>query len=287
MTQQVHILWIISLVYAVTLAAAGGDGLAQAQVAEAAATVQANLKQPTAAEPTKPAAVTAGTPSVDVREIKIDGRPIRGARDAKVTVIEFDDFQCPFSARMHTALSEVMNHYGDRIRLVTRDAPNILIHPWSIRAAVNANCLASQSADAYWDFSDYVFANQNQINSAGKQDAQFAALDKLAAEAGQKHQLEPAALEQCLQAESDTEVTQSRRDAKEKVGIAGVPTLFINGEKITGVMTSQQLRERLDGALDSVAHPVPTSTTNTAPPAAAVAPSPAPSQQDIPIQPHL
>ena len=212
--------------------------------------------------------------------INIDSRPVRGEQDAKVTIIEFDDFQCPFSARMHKAVDEVMSGYADRVRLVTRDAPNILIHPWSIHAAVNANCLASQSADAYWDFSDAVFANQSQINAEETQAASFVLLDKMARDFGQKHQLKSASLEECIQAQSsDAEVKRSRRDAIEKVGIVGVPTLFINGEKITGVMTAQQLRERLDRALHTAAQPVPKSTTTMTVPARETAPSSASSHQ--------
>ena len=75
-----------------------------------------------------------------------DGRPVRGNPDAKVTVVNFDDFECPFCARMHTTLmSDIFPEYKDKIKIVYKDFPLVQIHPWAQRAANDANCLAAQS----------------------------------------------------------------------------------------------------------------------------------------------
>ena len=101
-------------------------------------------------------------PFVEVmNKIDTTGRPSRGAKSAKVVVVNFDDFECPFCARMHqTLFPEIFKEYGDRVTFIYKDDPLAEIHPWAIHAAVDANCLAAQNTDAYWDFADYIHAEQ-------------------------------------------------------------------------------------------------------------------------------
>jgi hypothetical protein len=98
-----------------------------------------------------------------MKKIDVSGRPSRGNKDAKVVIVNFDDFQCPFCSRMHeTLFPQLLKEYGDRIQIIYKDYPLSEIHPWAIHAAVNANCLAAQNGDAYWDFADYMHANQRE-----------------------------------------------------------------------------------------------------------------------------
>ena len=84
-------------------------------------------------------------------KIKMADRPVRGNPDAKVTIVNFDDFECPFCARMHsTLMSEILPQYQDKIKIVYKDYPLISIHPWAQHAANDANCLAKESGPAYW-----------------------------------------------------------------------------------------------------------------------------------------
>ncbi len=109
-----------------------------------------------------------------MNKIDLSGRPTRGSKDAKVIVVNFDDFQCPFCSRMHQNLfPTLLKEYGDRVQFVYKDYPLEEIHPWATHAAVNANCLAAQSVDAYWDFADYVHANQREVNSEKGEAGQF------------------------------------------------------------------------------------------------------------------
>jgi protein-disulfide isomerase len=72
-------------------------------------------------------------------------------------VVNFDDFECPLCSRMHqTLFPEILRDYGDRVTY--KDHPVVEIHCWALHAAVDANCLTSQSTDAYWNFVDYIHA---------------------------------------------------------------------------------------------------------------------------------
>src|SRR5512141_1433644 len=86
-----------------------------------------------------------------MNKIDLAGRPVRGNKDAKVTIVNYDDFQCPFCARMHETLTnDILKTYGDKVRVVYKDYPLTEIHPWAKRAAIDANCLAAQNQGAYW-----------------------------------------------------------------------------------------------------------------------------------------
>ena len=126
-----------------------------------------------------------------MKKIDVSGRPTRGNAKAKVVAVNYDDFECPFCSRMHqTLFPDLLKEYGDRVVFIYKDFPLAEIHPWATHAAVNANCLAAQNQDAYWDFADYIHANQKDVNSEKSHDDQFAALDRMATEQGQKHNLD-------------------------------------------------------------------------------------------------
>jgi len=122
------------------------------------------------------------------------------------------------------------------------------IHPWAIHAAVDANCLAAQNGDAYWDFADYLHANQKEISSEKTRDGQNAALDKLAIQQGQKHNLDASKLQACVKAQDDSAVRASQREG-DKLGVSATPAMFVNGQKVDGAVPIEEVRAVLDSAL--------------------------------------
>ncbi|MGC2259369.1 MAG: thioredoxin domain-containing protein [Candidatus Sulfotelmatobacter sp.] len=190
-------------------------------------------------------------------KINTAGRPTRGAKASKVVVVNFDDFECPFCSRMHQELfPEIFKEYGDRVTFIYKDYPLVEIHPWATHAAVDANCLAAQNNDAYWDFADYIHANQHEVSNEKTPAARFEALDKLAMLQGQKHSLDTVKLQSCIKAQDDSAVKASMKEA-ESVGVEATPTMFINGEKIDGAVPPSELRAALDRALRDANLPVP------------------------------
>jgi protein-disulfide isomerase len=192
-----------------------------------------------------------------MKKIDLNGRPSRGNKDAKVVVVNFDDFQCPFCSRMHqTLFPELLKEYGDRVEFVYKDFPLTDIHPWAVHAAVDANCLAAQNNDAYWDFADHIHANQHEVNSEKGRDAQFAALDRLTLEQGQKHNLDQTKLQACVKAQTEDAIKASMHEA-EGVGVSATPTLFVNGEEMDGALPASEMRAAIDAALQRAGVPVP------------------------------
>lgn len=184
-----------------------------------------------------------------MKRIDIAGRPTRGNKDAKVVVIDYDDFECPFCSRMHqTLFPQILKEYGDRVLFIYKDYPLEEIHPWAVHAAVDANCLAAQNNDAYWDFADYIHANQQEINKEKDKDKRGTALDKLATLQGQKHNLDDAKLQACLKAQDDKAVRASMKEG-DALGVNATPSLFVNGERVDGALPVEEIRTMFDRAL--------------------------------------
>jgi protein-disulfide isomerase len=193
-----------------------------------------------------------------MKKIDLAGRPVRGNKDAKVVVVNFDDFQCPFCSRMHqTLFPELLKEYGDRVEFVYKDFPLAEIHPWATHAAVDANCLGAQNTDAYWDFADYIHANQHEVSTEKTREGEFAALDRLTTLQGQKHNLDQTKLQSCIKAQKDDAINASVKEG-ESVGVSATPTLFINGQEMDGALPASEVRDALDHALQEAGVPAPT-----------------------------
>jgi protein-disulfide isomerase len=203
--------------------------------------------------------------------IAVAGRPERGSKDAKVTIVNYDDFECPFCSRMHqTLFPDLMKTYGNQVRVIYKDYPLVEIHPWAMHAAVDANCLAAQSNDAYWEFADYDHANQKAINGE-KRDVkeENERLDQITLDVGKKHNANLDQLQACVKKQDESGVRASMAEG-DKIGVDATPTLFINGERLSGAKTESELRDVIDRALKDAGQTPPPA------PAAAASASPAP-----------
>jgi protein-disulfide isomerase len=203
----------------------------------------------------------------NMKKIDVKGRPVRGNPNAKVVVVNYDDFQCPYCSRMHeTLFPKLFKEYADRVAFIYKDFPLSEIHPWATHAAVNANCLADQNSDAYWDFADYIHANRQVVNSEKGLDNQFAALDRITNSEAGKFKLDAAKLQACVKTQADAPVKASVKEG-ESLGVSGTPTLFINGQMIDGARPVSEFQSLFDDALKQagVTPPVHAGATGAAP----------------------
>lgn len=195
--------------------------------------------------------------AANMRKIDTTGRPFRGAQNAPVSMVIYDDFECPFCARMYvTLMNEVMNNYRDRVKIVMKDFPILDAHPWAMRAAVNAHCLADQDLAAYWEYSDYIHSRQQDVGAKVLKQGvvDTAAMDAIAKDSGAKHQVKPVALQACIAAQDQSKVLQSIDEGK-SLGVSATPTMFINGQEVEGIQTVENVRSLLDRALSEAKTP--------------------------------
>jgi len=205
---------------------------------------------------------------IPAENIPVDHRPVRGNPNAKVTVISFDDLECPYCARMHQQLfPETLDRYGDKVKFIYKDDPLTEIHPWALHAAVDANCIADQNGSAYWGYVDYLHAHGQDVTGADRDLAKSReVLDKIAREQGKIFSLDAAKLDACLKKQDDSAVQASMKEA-ESLGVEGTPYLFIDGEHVDGAQPKEQVWLLIDRALRAagVEPPPPVSAPAAAP----------------------
>jgi len=181
-------------------------------------------------------------------KIDVQGRPLRGNAAAKVTIVNFDDFQCPFCSRMHATLfPDLLLKYGSLVKIIYKDYPLVEIHPWALHAAVAANCLAAQDNGAYWEFADYVHEKQRQVSGQNPAEA-TANLNRIATDVAGRRHLDSQKINACVTANDEASVRASMAEA-DKLGVDSTPTMFINGEKVSGAIPPDAMRAILDRAL--------------------------------------
>ncbi len=188
--------------------------------------------------------------------ISADGRPFRGGpATAPVTIVAFDDLECPFCAKLHSKLfPAITERYGDKVHIVYKDFP-LDQHPWATRAAVDTNCLGSLSNDGYWSEVDYIHAHAGEMGADPK-DAKAEKtlpraseqLDNLTREQGQFRKVDMTKLNACL-TKQDAAAVNASRDQGLKLGVDSTPTLYVNGDKLDGAVSLDFLFGIVDQAL--------------------------------------
>jgi protein-disulfide isomerase len=202
-------------------------------------------------------------------KISTAGRPGRGGPpNAPVVIVGFDDLECPYCAMMNAELfPAILNRYKDQVRVVYRDLPLDELHPWARHAAVDANCLAAASTDGYWNFVDYVHAHASGMADPEKTAAKAnQSLDKIALDEGAKQKINQSELTACLLKQDDAGVKASVTQAETDLRLDSTPVLYVNGEKVEGVVPIETLYRIIDRALIAAGQTPPPAPAPATPP---------------------
>jgi protein-disulfide isomerase len=179
-----------------------------------------------------------------------EGRPARGgSANAPVLIVGFDDLECPYCAKMHQELfPALIERYKDQVHIVYRDFP-LAQHPWAMRAAIDTNCIAAQSAAGYWNLVDYIHAHASEMGGDEKSLAKAnETLDSLTRDEGKRQKLNADTLNACIVKQDDTAVKASMK-LGESLGVDSTPAFFINGEKMEGALPLEYVYRMIDNAL--------------------------------------
>lgn len=179
--------------------------------------------------------VEAGQPSRV--QVSIDDDPVKGSRNAPVTIVEFSEFECSYCARFaKETLPLVEEEYvrTGEVRLVYRDYP-LRSHRHATKAAQAAECADEQGK--FWEYHDVLFDNQDAL--------EVASLKRYAEDLG----LDSARFKSCLNSrEIAAEVQKDVRDGR-IYGVGATPTFFINGIKVVGAQPYQVFRRTIEQEL--------------------------------------
>ena len=159
--------------------------------------------------------------------------PSRGASTAKVTIVEFADFECPFCGRAMEVLDRLLAMYPGQVRLVFRHFP-LSMHPRAPKAAEASACAGEQGR--FWEFHDSLFESQALEGDALKGQAARLGLD-----AGR--------FEQCLDSGKMASLVQRDLAAGRQAGVSGTPAFFVNGVVLSGAQPLEAFRRVIDQEL--------------------------------------
>ncbi|MFH1667865.1 MAG: DsbA family protein [Candidatus Komeilibacteria bacterium] len=162
---------------------------------------------------------------------------VRGAKNPKVTLVEFSDFQCPYCSSAHTTIAQLVADYGDDVAWVYRHFPLDSIHPMARQAAEASECANEQGK--FWEFADSLFANQDDLKQGD------AILYQVAAQIG----LDTGDFTDCV--DSGKYATKVNTDYQEggANGVTGTPGTFVNGQLVKGALPYEQFKQIIDQAL--------------------------------------
>ncbi len=170
--------------------------------------------------------------------------PSTGAPDAKVVIVEYSDFQCPFCSRAHVTVKDVLKLYEGKVKLFYKHLPLTNIHDWAEPAAIASLCVNKQNSEAFWKFSDYLFANQKEItkDTLNSRLQEFSAQSSLNFEELQKCIADPA---------TKLVITAHSKEAGD-LGLGSTPSFMVNGRPVIGAVPMEQFKQVIDEALAEV-----------------------------------
>lgn len=186
-----------------------------------------------------------GQPQAPVGKVKVANGllPVSGKESAKVTIVEFSDFQCPFCGKFYTdTLPQIRKEYIDtgKVKLYYRHFP-LDFHPAAFPGALASECANEQGQ--FWNFHDKVFGAQDKINVQGITADQIGQQFKAwATELG----LDTTKFNSCYDSQKyKTQVTNDNNDGK-TAGVSGTPTFYINGTQLVGAQPFSAFKAAID-----------------------------------------
>lgn len=160
---------------------------------------------------------------------------IRGDKSAKVTLIEYSDFQCPYCNKLEPTLEKILIDYNGKVRLVYRSYPLISIHQYAQKAAEAGECAADQGK--FWEMHDKMFASQPALAVTN--------LKSYAKDLG----LNQTQFDSCLDSGKYASRVNQQSTEAEAAGLTGTPGTFINNQFINGAYPYETFKSVIDGLI--------------------------------------
>jgi protein-disulfide isomerase len=164
-------------------------------------------------------------------KIDISGSPVKGTENAKVTIVEFSDFQCPYCRRGYETMEQLEKAYPKDVKVVFKHFP-LPFHNEAEPAAKAA--WAAQQQGKFWEYHEELFKNQDKLGA--EYYVELAKTMKLDVEKFKKDMASEAAAKQI---KADTEIGQ-------KNGIQGTPGFFVNGVAVKGAYPAEHFKGIID-----------------------------------------
>jgi protein-disulfide isomerase len=175
----------------------------------------------------------------DLDKLKTEFQPSFGTPGATVVLVLFSDFQCPFCKEEAKMLRQnLLSAYPKQARLYFKDFPLEQIHPWAKMASIAGRCIYRQNAGAFWQYYDWIYEHQAEITPEN--------LKSKVLEFATGKEIDALQLSRCLDTRAtEAEVDKNVADAR-ALQILSIPTMFVNGRRLTGQIGWPDLRRIID-----------------------------------------
>jgi len=167
-----------------------------------------------------------------------EARGFMGKNDAKLTIVEYTDFECPFCGRGYSTLEQVRKTYGDQVRVLVKNLP-LPMHPMAMPAAKRFAALRLQSPEKAYAFYHEVFSNQQKLRDGEKY------LDAAVKKSGANL----AQVKKDMDSDRVTQIIQADMTEAEKFGITGTPGFIVDGVSVRGAYPFETFKEIIDRKL--------------------------------------
>ena len=158
-------------------------------------------------------------------------------------LVEFSDMECPHCAEeAKTIRQNLIQTYPRQVRLYFKDFPLTAIHPWAKAAAMDGRCVFQNNASSFWDYHDWIFAQQDAITPENLR-------DKVMGWAKGQKDIDALQLGRCIDYKAtEKEVDDNAAEAR-ALQVDATPTLFINGRKVQGGTDWPALKRVIDNEI--------------------------------------
>ena len=184
-----------------------------------------------------PVEVYFSEPVQPVFDVKIGDAPILGKKDAKITLVEYSDFQCPYCAKGSKIMHEIKKKYGDKVKVVFKNFP-LPFHKQAKGAAIAGLCANEQGSNYFWKLHDYMFDNQSKL---APKDLKKAVTDFQGFDGGK--------FGNCLDQNKYVAKIDSDIQEGQELGVKSTPTFFLNGKIINGALPVEEFSKLIDKEL--------------------------------------
>jgi protein-disulfide isomerase len=190
---------------------------------------------------TSPAAETKTLTEEQSKRLIREDSYIKGPKDAKVTIVEFGDFQCPACAAVHPIVNQLLSEYKDSVKFVYREFP-LTVHQNAKIAAYAAEAAGEQGK--FYDMYDALFQNQTDWETSKNPLELFEGYAKIIG-------LDVEKFKSDVESKKYEEKIQRDISDGNGVGVQATPTFFLNGEEIRGGLPYNEFKAKIDAALDA------------------------------------
>ncbi|MAZ47579.1 MAG: hypothetical protein CME65_03395 [Halobacteriovoraceae bacterium] len=175
-------------------------------------------------------------PSRPTFDVQVGNAPTVGGENAKVTIVEFSDFQCPYCAEGSKVLKQLKDKYGSKIKVAMKQFP-LPFHTQARGASIAALCVNEQDTAKFWKMHDELFADQSKLSAEDlKSTAKSLGVDM--------DKYETCVSQKTYEKQVNADIEQGKN-----LGVKSTPTFFVNGQLVRGVMPVEEFSELIDQQL--------------------------------------